>query len=330
MAIKLTTYYRSEDIPDLPGTNTFHSKDLFKSYENTKGYKPFMIVASENEVILGKILATLRKKITYFILPTPLRKCEIYGIGEYFCPEDEIPSLYGEILKHLTTEALRKAFVIEFRNLSNALEGYKVFRDNSYFPINWLRVRNDLRLSEPIESTFSESRARQIKKGLKNGAIVKEAKTSEEIEQFAKLLRKIYSTHVRRHYPSIEFFQHIKNNLIDTNKRKATFYIVTYKEKVIGGAACAFSEQEAYLWFSGGMNKIYSQQSPGVLAVWKALTDCKAKGYTHLEFMDVGLPFRKHTYREFVLRFGGKQSGTRRWFRFRWRWLNALFNKFAD
>ena len=30
MPLKLTTYYRGKDIPDLPGTNTFHSKELFK------------------------------------------------------------------------------------------------------------------------------------------------------------------------------------------------------------------------------------------------------------------------------------------------------------
>ena len=38
----------------------------------------------------------------------------------------------------------------------------------------------------------------------------------------------------------------------------------------------------------------------------------------------------KHGYREFVLRFGGKQSSTRRWFLFRWEWLNKLLNKIYE
>ncbi len=42
-------------------------------------------------------------------------------------------------------------------------------------------------------------------------------------------------------------------------------------------------------------------------------------------------PFRKlYGYREFVLRFGGKQSSTRRWFLFRWEWLNKLLNKIYE
>lgn len=63
----------------------------------------------------------------------------------------------------------------------------------------------------------------------------------------------------------------------------------------------------------------------GVLAVWAALTYAREEGYEHFEFMDAGLPFKKHGYREFILRFGGKQSSTRRWFRFRWKWLNNLY-----
>ncbi len=56
------------------------------------------------------------------------------------------------------------------------------------------------------------------------------------------------------------------------------------------------------------MRKTYALQYPGILAVWKALDDAKQRGYRHLEFMDVGLPFRRHGYREFVLRFGGKHK----------------------
>ena len=48
------------------------------------------------------------------------------------------------------------------------------------------------------------------------------------------------------------------------------------------------------------------------------------KGYEHFEFMDAGLPFKKFGYRDFILGFGGKQMSTRRWFRFRWTWLNKI------
>ena len=73
--------------------------------------------------------------------------------------------------------------------------------------------------------------------------------------------------------------------------RKSRIFIVTYKDKVIGGSVCIYSNNSAYLWFSGGMRKTYALQYPGILAVWQALHDAKERSYRHLEFMDVGLPF---------------------------------------
>ena len=42
MPLKLTTYYKGKDIPDLPGKNTFHSKELFLIYEATPGLYSFI------------------------------------------------------------------------------------------------------------------------------------------------------------------------------------------------------------------------------------------------------------------------------------------------
>ena len=326
MPLKLTTYYRGSKIPELPGNNTFNSTGLFRIYEATPGYTPVLIVASENDKPIAKLLAVIRKSVRMFP-PGIIKRCEVYGTGEYFDDNADKEAIFNDMLQRLTDEALREAFLIEFRNLENALFGYKSFRENSYFAVNWLRVRNSLHSIEKVEERFSPSRIRQVKKGLKNGAQVREAQTMEETLHFAHMLRHIYSSKIRRHFPSIRFFEHLESGLAE---RRSKIFIVTYKNKIIGGSACIYSGDNAYLWFSGGMRKTYALQYPGVLAVWKALDDAKQHGYRHLEFMDVGLPFRRHGYRDFVLRFGGKQSSTRRWFRFRWNWLNRVLIKIYE
>ncbi len=327
MPLKLTTYYRGSKVPELPGTNTFHSTELFRIYEATPGYTPVLIVASEDDKPIAKLLAAIRTSVRTFP-PGIIKRCEVYGTGEYFDETLDKESIFGDMLQRLTNEALRNCFLIEFRNLENAMFGYKSFRENQYIAIDWLRVRNSLHSVEKAEDRFSPSRIRQIKKGLKNGAQVREARTMAEILDFAHMLRHVYSSKIRRHFPSIKFFQHLESYLMKENQSR--IFIVTYKEKIIGGSACIYSNDNAYLWFSGGMRKTYALQYPGILAVWKALDDAKQRGCRHLEFMDVGLPFRKHGYREFVLRFGGKQSSTRRWFRFRWEWLNRVLTKIYE
>ena len=327
MPLKLTTYYRGSLIPELPGTNTFHSTELFHIYEATPGYTPLLIVASEEGKPVAKLLAAIRRSVRLFPLDI-IKRCEIYGTGEYFDNQADREAIFGDMLQRLTDEALREAFLIEFRNLDDAKFGYKAFRDNRYFAINWLRVRNSLHSVAQAEEWFSPSRIRQIKKGLKNGAQVSEAHTTKEIRGFARMLHKVYSSKIRRHFPNMDFFLQLEKQMMKS--RQSRIFTVTYKDKIIGGSVCIYSNDSAYLWFSGGMRKTYALQYPGILAVWYALHDAKQRGYRHLEFMDVGLPFRKHGYREFVLRFGGKQISTRRWFRFRWEWLNRVLIKIYE
>ena len=66
MPLKLTTYYRGSKVPDLPGTNTFHSTELFRIYEETPGYTPILIVASEDDKPVTKLLAAIRKSVRMF------------------------------------------------------------------------------------------------------------------------------------------------------------------------------------------------------------------------------------------------------------------------
>lgn len=323
MPLQLTIYRAKSQLPDLPGTDLFHSTGLFRLYEATPGYKPLLIIASEDGCVKGKLLGVIRRSVR-LTPPALIQRCEVYGTGEYFCPPEQQESVFEALLAQLTKEAAHRSFLIEFRNLDDAKFGYRLFRQQGYFPINWLRVRNSLHGPHALEKRFSPSRMRQIRKGLKNGAEVRETHDPAEIQAFARMLHRVYSFKVRRHFPSLRFFREMEHWL--TEGERSRIFIVTYHGRIIGGSACIYSGTNAFLWFSGGMRKTYARQYPGILAVWYALVDAKQRGYRHLEFMDVGLPFHKHGYREFVQRFGGRQISTRRWFRLRWRWLNKLFN----
>ena len=158
--------------------------------------------------------------------------------------EEEI---FGEMLEHLTQEASRTCILIEFRNLDNSMFGYRFFRKNDFFPVNWLRVRNSLHSTQKAEDRFSPSRIRQIRKGLKNGAKVVEAHTVEEIKEFSRMLHKVYSSRIRRYFPANDFFRHMNSMLI--RGKQAKIFIVKYKEKIIGGSVCIYSGENALSGF---------------------------------------------------------------------------------
>ncbi len=333
MKYKLIAYRKSEDIPPRPEKDIFHSATLFKVYEQTSGYHPVLIEVSDNGIPLARLLAVVRKSVRLFP-PSIIKRCEVYGFGEYFLEQgtsggnaepggyaDTKDIVFDQMLTFLTRHLLKKCFLIEFRNLDNALFAYNSFRKNGYFPVNWLRIHNSLHSKPPYER-LSGSRRRQIALALKSGVTVQTATTEEEVRALGRLLKRNYASKIRKHFPGLSFFPQLLKQ--ERDKETGKIFVVKYKGRIIGGSVCLYSNENAYLLFSGGLRKSYPKQYPGVLAVWAALTYAYEQGYKHMEFMDVGLPFNRHGYRDFLLRFGGAQYSTRRWFRFRWSWLNKL------
>lgn len=318
--IRLMTYRSGSTLPPLPGDSLPHSSALFQVYGQTPGYAPILVVASIDGHPVAKLQAVIRRSVRHFP-PALIKRCEIYGMGEYFASDIDRDQLFQLMLSHLTKEVEQECFLIEFRNLPSALSGYKHFRRNGYFPVNWIRVYNSLH-SLPPEERLDPSRRRQISRALRLGVTTKVAETEDEINAFLRLLRRNYSSKIRKHFPDLQLFRLLTRACPDHEIAKV--FLVNYHGKVIGGSFCMYSDENAYLCFSFGLRKTYAWLHPGVMAIWAAITYAHRQGYRHFEFVDAGLPFRKVGYRHFILRFGGKQVSTRRWFRFRWSWLNRL------
>ena len=318
--IRLMTYRSGSTLPSLPGTLLPHSNELFRVYEQTPGYAPVLIVASLEDHPVAKLLAVIRRSVRLFP-PSFIHRCEVYGTGEYFDESLSSDEIFGQMLEHLTNEVLKDCFLIEFRNLPTALSGYRHFRHNDYFPINWIRVYNSLH-NRPPEQRIDPKRLRQVNRSAKLGAYTQPAKTEEDLEAFLRMLQRNYSSKLRKHFPDRQLFRLLSQHRLEGELAKV--FLVQYKDKVIGGSFCVFSGDRAYLGFSGGLRKSYAWLHPGTMAVWAAICYAHQQGYSHFEFADAGLPFQKLGFRRFLLSFGGKQVSTRRWFRFRWKWLNRL------
>ena len=159
------TYRNGSAIPTLPEQSLSNSSELFQVYGQTPGYPPILVVASIDETPIAKLQAVIRRSVRIFP-PSLIKRCEIFGAGEYFSDIHPQEELFGLMLEHLTNEVLKDCFLIEFRNLPTALFGYKHFRRNKYFPINWIRVYNSLHNLSP-EERLENKRIRQINRSFK-------------------------------------------------------------------------------------------------------------------------------------------------------------------
>ena len=318
---KIQLFTKGNKLPQLQCDDFFHSEELFHIMENSQRQRPYMAVAYKED---GEIVAHMLAYINHrkMCLPPFLySQGRIYGEGEYKYETDK-ELIFSLMLREITRKLRRKlCLYIEFSDLSTKMFGYKYFRKEKYFPVNWQEVHNSLHSLPPVER-LSEKMKERIRKSYRVGVETREAKTGEEVHSFYKLLNGFYRFKLRRIIPEEN---HISQLYASDNVR---IFLTLFKGKVIGGCVCVFSNGNAFLWYLASKRKRYALLHPNLMTVWEAITWSWKHNYAHINFLDVGLPFHKNPFRDFILSFGGKPVGKYRWFRINIPWVNTLLGYF--
>ena len=318
--LKVHIYSKGDQLPIMKCHNYFHSEALFHVCEQTPRLRPYMVIVQrEDGAIICHLLAMLRYRSSWFP-PYLYMHCRTYGEGEYKEEyQDSRDELFELMLDALTRKLQRWVLYIEVSNLSNKMFGYRCFRKYHFFPVHWMSVHNSLHSRKP-EERISEKMMQRIKLAQSRGVTTKEVETDKEFRLFMRLLRHHHWLKPKRYIPDEKFFRGLMEG------QDGRLFITQYRNKTIGCCACAYSEGDAYMWYSAFRRKSYLRQHPDELTVWHALQHAYEYKYNHMHFMDVGLPFRRNSFREFILSFGGKPVSTYRWFHCNIGWVNRLLS----
>ncbi|MDD6552192.1 MAG: GNAT family N-acetyltransferase [Prevotellaceae bacterium] len=318
MDITVRIIDKQEDLPPLRDEELFHSLDYFKVAAASPLTTPLMAVAfNEEGEAMAHLLAVIRIRHTW-VPPLLFRQARIYGKGVYGEGADE-EYVFGLMLHALTKELKRRfCMMIEISDICPKMFGYRMFRRCGYFAMKWQEVYNSLHSMVPKER-LTEKADQKILKAAELGVSTTETTDPKEIRQFYKLLRGFYRLRLRRVLPPLEQIQQLQA------EDHAHVFVTRFKGKIIGGCVCAYSGDDAFLWYLASTKKRYVMLHADYMTVWTAIVDSWQKGYRHIRFLDVGLPWRRNPFREFILGFGGKPVARYRWFRFNIPWINGFF-----
>lgn len=324
--LRINIYTSSEDLPQgLSEENFFHSPQLFRLFKQTPRHKPYMVVAETTDgQVVAQMLATVRYRSSWFP-PYLYIHCRILGEGqlsdrqqeETLCTQD----VFKQMLQKLTERLGRRMLYIEVSNLSQKMFGYKEFRQLGFFPVRWMSIHNSLHSRTP-EERITPRMQKRIDQAYERGVVTEEVQNDADFEAFSKLLRHHNWLKPKRFIPHDNFFRGIRES------GNGRLFITRYRDHVVGCSAVAYSGRNAYLWYSAYRRKSFAFVRPDIVTIWHAIKDAHSRGYDHIFFLDVGLPFRRNRFREFILRFGGKPVSTYRWFRTSIGWLNRLLSWF--
>lgn len=265
---------------------------------------------------LCHLLAVIRRRGN-LLSPYFYSQCLILGEGEYEESAYKKEDLFLRMLMAITKKLKNRCLYIEFSNLTIKMFGYKAFRKCHYFPVHWMHIHNSLHSRTP-EERLSQKMLDKITVAQNSGVTSHLVTSKEDCEQVTRLIRRYYKFRIRRYCPNDKFFQLLNDS------DNARIFITKYEGKIIGCSLFIISENNAYLWFAAHKNIGRPHLHSETMSIWAAIKYAYTIKLQHIFFLDVGLPFHKNRFRDFILKFGGKPVGTNRWFRFNIRWINSI------
>jgi len=309
------------ELPEMDDSNFFHSRQLFEIAKQTPRQKPYMVLAINHEKrILAHLLGIVRYRSS--LLPPYLyMHCRILGEGVYSYNHEGYTDnqLFGLMIDELRNCLGNRVLYIEISHLSHKMFGYRELRKRMFFPVHWMSIHNSLHSHKP-EERISKRLQKHIDNAYAKGVVTEIVTKEDDFNSFMKLLKRHHWLKPKRYIPDQRFFKAM------SERGHGRLYLTRYHEHVIGCSAVSYSQQNAYLWYSAFRRKSFAMLHPDELTVWHAIKDSHLRGYNHIYFLDVGLPFSRNPFREFILRFGGKPVSTYRWFRCSISWINTLLS----
>ncbi len=328
MSFSIKTYHHKKDLPPLEEVNFFHYPSSFDWYEQIPAYKPMMLVAFDQEKPVAALFAILVRK-NRLLRHSLFRRCIISQPPSFFGKDLPEIELFELLITRLVQEVKHKVFLIRYENLGNAIFGYRGFRENHFFSVKWINIRNSLQRRRKLWDQLFPSRKNQVNRALKKGVRMEEMLSDDDLPEIYKLIRDTNQKKIRRRFPPYTYFVNFFHHYVKNGKGK--ILLTRYQGKIIGGAILGFEKKDRvfclYYW---GKSKRYKLLYPTIFTLYAAMKQSEEEGFLSFDFMDVGF-INKHSGRSrFLLQFGGKQQATRRWYRLNWGLLNFFANRIYD
>lgn len=292
-------------ISNHPHNTIFQSPEMYLFYKKVQNFEPFVFFAI-NDIgeLSGVLLAVLIKEGKglkgYFS-----SRVVIYG-GPLIAENKQKPVILDLMLDALVEKLKNKSIFIQFRNFFQWNDAEKAVFEKYQFQFKKrLNLIVDTRDKAKTWSGISESRRRQIRKGLKTGAVIKDPANVKEVREFYDLLVDLYRNKVKKPLPDWSFFESFYN--FSKEGKLGIIKILKKDDIVIGGILSPVTPYKGiYEWYVAGLDRDYKKQYPSIMVTWASIHYAIEEKLNYFDFMGLGVPEKEYGVREFKLKFGGQ------------------------
>jgi len=288
-----------------PQNTIFQSPEMYFFYRKVKNYKPdIFIVEDDMGNILGLLLALLIREGRgikgYFS-----SRVIVYG-GPLISEAGNRTEILEKLLDILVKTFRHRSVFIQFRNFFewNNMEKalFKKFGFDFEDRLNLILATT---CEEDIWSGMSESRRRQIRKGIKSGVRIETPANEDDVRELYHLLVQLYKRKVKKPLPGWSFFRAFYN--LSKNNGPGIIKVVKVGRKVVGGIVSPVTPgKNIYEWYVAGLDSEFKKSFPSVLATWASVRYALDHQLEYFDFLGIGVPDKAYGVREFKKKFGGR------------------------
>ena len=219
------------------------------------------------------------------------------------CLADDATDEEVETLMTAVREQLRsKAIYIETRNFNDYSKWKDAFAKAgfSYQPHLNFHVHTD-RAWENIENNIGKHRRKYIRLSFRDGAIIEENPTIEQVRAYYDILQDLYRTKVKMPLMPWSFFEKLYH------MESCKYLLVLYEGQVVGGSTCMLLPGHGvYEWYACGQDGVFKNIHPSSVTKYAGMKYACDNGYAVFDMMGAGKPDEEYGVRDFKAEFGGE------------------------
>lgn len=234
--------------------------------------------------------------------------------------EEDVATLMSSVRKELKKEAI----YIECRNFNNFSRWKNAFEKAGFSYQPHLNFHVDTSSVEVVEANLGKSRKRDIKTSIRDGAVIIEHPTIEQVREYYAILENLYRTKVKTPLFPLSFFEALYAHpdgrflLVGLPKEDGS-------TEIIGGTVCVVLDKNKsaiinhkseitmtpsgvmYEWFVCGRDGEWKSIFPSSYATYAGIKYAAEHGCARFDMMGAGTPDEAYGVRDFKARFGGKE-----------------------
>jgi len=152
-----------------------------------------------------------------------------------------------------------------------------------------------------VNGLMGKGRIRDIKTSFRDGAVVIDHPTIEQVREYYQILKHLYTTKVKTPLFPLSFFEALYNH------PDGRFILVALNGEIIGGTVCVEQEGRClYEWFVAGRDGEWKSIFPSSVATYAGIRYAAEHNLPRFDMMGAGTPQEAYGVRDFKARFGGE------------------------